>query len=259
MSDFQDKRIVVTGAASGIGAKTAEVLIARGAHVIGVDRHEPLAEISEFVRLDLLDPAAIDVFCARLSGKIDGLANIAGVPPTWPAHEVLQINLLALRRLTLTLVPKMADGCSIVNLASLAGFRWQHNIAAIQASRSLQFNQAEEFCSEHGLDGVRSYFLSKEALIVWTMQNRWTWRERGIRINCVSPGPVDTPILGDFLSAFGEKVAQDIRSLDRVATSNDIAPVVAFLLSEQSRWMRGCNVPVDGGSYANILCTAQGV
>ena len=48
-------------------------------------------------------------------------------------------------------------------------------------------------------DGTRSYFFSKEALIAWTLQNRRTWRARGIHMNAVSPGPVETPILGDFI------------------------------------------------------------
>ena len=66
------------------------------------------------------------------------------------------------------------------------------------------------------------------------MQNRWTWRDRGIRMNSVSPGPVDTPILGDFLQTLGARAEEDRRVMDRPGTPKDIAPVIAFLLSDLS-------------------------
>ena len=78
------------------------------------------------------------------------------------------------------------------NLASLAGLGWAESKDAVLASAALDFNEVAAFCVQHGIAGGRSYSFSKEALIVWTMQNRWTWRSRGIRMNAVSPGPVDT-------------------------------------------------------------------
>ena len=85
------------------------------------------------------------------------------------------------------------------------------------------------------------------------MQNRWTWRDRGIRMNAVSPGPVDTPILKDFIETLGARAEEDMKTMDRPGTPADIAPVVAFLLSDGSAWIRGSNVPVDGGMYSNVL------
>ena len=70
------------------------------------------------------------------------------------------------------------------------------------------------------------------------MQNRWTWRDRGIRMNSVSPGPVDTPILPDFIETLGERAEEDMRVMDRPGCPSDIAPVVAFLLSDGAGWIR---------------------
>ena len=90
------------------------------------------------------------------------------------------------------MIGKLSDGASIVNVASLAGIGWPQAVNAIKASEHLDFNNLDRFIEQWQVssEGGRSYFFSKEALIVWTMQNRWTWRERGIRMNAVSPGPV---------------------------------------------------------------------
>ena len=90
------------------------------------------------------------------------------------------------------------------------------------------------------------------------MMNRWTWRERGIRINCISPGPVETPILPDFLKTLGKRAEEDARIMDRPGRPEDIAPVVAFMCSDDSGWIRGANIPCDGGMYQHVLCGMHG-
>jgi NAD(P)-dependent dehydrogenase (short-subunit alcohol dehydrogenase family) len=196
-----------------------------------------------------------------LPSGVHGLANIAGLPPTASAEAVLKVNLVGLKALTLGLIPKLADGASIVNLASLAGFGWANQVSSILESEGLDFDGVAEFVRTHdaGDAGGRSYFFSKEALVAWTLKNRWTWRERGIRMNAVSPGPVDTPILKDFLKTLGARAEEDMRVMDRPGTPADIAPVVVFLLSDASGWIRGANIPVDGGMSSHILSNMHGL
>ncbi|WP_424988855.1 coniferyl-alcohol dehydrogenase [Microbulbifer sp. S227A] len=256
------KTYVVTGAASGIGAETARILRGAGATVIGVDRN-PAAGVDRFHQVDLSDPAAIDALIAALPSGIDGLANIAGVPPTLPAGTVLRVNLFGLQRLTLGLIPKLADGASIANLASLAGFGWAGALEQVKAALALSLgDDIEAFCEDQGLnaaEGGRSYFLGKEALVVWTMQNRWTWRARDITMNCISPGPVDTPILGDFVQTLGDRAEEDMKVMDRAGTPQDVAPVVAFALGKEAKWFRGANLTVDGGMSGHILSNIHGL
>jgi len=252
------KTIIVTGASSGIGAATAKLVAEQGASVISVDIVASKNPVGKFFQTDLASQASIDQLVAALSPGAHGLANIAGLPPTRPASDVIKVNLVGLKYLTRQLVPKLADGASIVNLASLAGLGWPDAKETITASAALGFDDVLSFCDTHKLEGARSYFFSKEALIVWTMQNRWTWRSRGIRMNSVSPGPVDTPILKDFIETLGERAEEDMKTMDRPATPSDIAPVVTFLLSDEARWIRGTNVPVDGGMYSDILCRLHG-
>lgn len=258
---LQGKVIVVTGSASGIGFEVARLCTRLGATVLGVDVTRRFDHVEEFYRADLSDGRTIDALVDALPDGIDGLANVAGLPPTAPAEKVLAVNLFGLRRLTLGLVPKLRDGASIVNLASLAGFGWPQAVAAIRASETVAIEDIRPFMDRHGItnEGGRSYFFSKEALIAWTMQNRWTWRDRGIRMNAVSPGPVDTPILGDFIATLGARAEEDMRTMDRPGTPADIAPVVAFLLSDMSAWIRGTNIAADGGMASNILCGTHGL
>ena len=256
---LQGKTIIVTGAASGIGEATAAHVAELGAEVVSVDIRPPVRTVGRFLQADLSKRASIDELVRSLPAGIHGLANIAGLPPTQPPAAVLAVNLVGLKYLTTMLVPKLAEGASIVNLASLAGLGWPESKASIHASADLGFDGIEAFCRVHGIAGPRSYFFSKEALIVWTMQNRWTWRSRGIRMNAVSPGPVDTPILKDFLQTLGARAEEDMRTMDRPGRPQDIAPVVAFLLSEGSAWLRGTNVAADGGMHSNLLCQLHGL
>jgi NAD(P)-dependent dehydrogenase (short-subunit alcohol dehydrogenase family) len=106
---------------------------------------------------------------------VHGIANVAGLPPTAPAELVLKVNLVGLRAFTLAMIPKLADGASIVNLASLAGFGWANQVSSILESEVLDFDEVADFVRTHdaGDEGGRSYFFSKEALIAWTMRHRW--------------------------------------------------------------------------------------
>jgi NAD(P)-dependent dehydrogenase (short-subunit alcohol dehydrogenase family) len=258
---LKDKTIIVTGSASGIGYQTARHLTAQGATVLGVDLNKNFDHVEEFYRADLSDQRTIEALVEALPDNIDGIANIAGLPPTAPAEMVLKVNLVGLKYFTQLMIPKLSEGASIVNLASLAGFGWQQSVEAIRAGENLDFDNVPDFAARWNIsnEAGRSYFFSKEALVVWTMKNRWTWRDQNIRMNSISPGPVDTPILKDFLETLGSRAEEDARVMDRPGTPVDIAPVVAFLLSDMTGWIRGTNIPVDGGMSSNILCEMHNV
>lgn len=253
---LSDKTIIVTGAASGIGKETAAELKRQGAAVIGIDRNR-CDDVDEFFEVDLADLAAIDALAAGLPAGANGLCNIAGVPPTAPASQVLRINAMAPQRLTERMVPKLADGASIVNVASLAGNRWRESVEQIREFETVDVDGLDAFVQKHRMgEGGRSYFFSKEVVVVWTMQRRWAWRDRGIRMNSVSPGPVDTPIFADFVETLGDRAVAAERVMDRVGLPTDVAPVIAFLLSDASAWVRGTNIAVDGGMASHYLASA---
>lgn len=257
--DLSRRRIIVTGAASGIGAETARELGRRGADVIGVDKN-PCDDVADSFVVDMRDPIAVDALVDRLPPGCHGLCNIAGVAPSRPGATVLTVNTLALIRLTVGLAPRLAEGASVVNLASMAGNGWRDHVDQVKELLALDWDEVPSFVERHELEtGSRSYFLSKEAVIVWTMQNRWTWRDREIRMNCVSPGPVETPTLPDFLETLGDRAQESVRNMERFGEPEDVAPVVAFLLSDEARWFRGANLTPDGGMGAHLALKRYGL
>ncbi|MEX0281832.1 MAG: SDR family oxidoreductase, partial [Arenibacterium sp.] len=105
-------------------------------------------------------------------------------------------------------------------------------------------------------DPVRAYDLSKEAVILWTMASSEAYLNRNQRINSISPGAVDTGILQDFETAFGQRMTQNVARAGRTGTPEEIAQLAAFLLSPQSSWIKGIDVSIDGGMSAFNLSDA---
>ncbi|MEM7536007.1 MAG: coniferyl-alcohol dehydrogenase [Chloroflexota bacterium] len=249
---FTGKTIVVTGTSRGLGAETAQMLQAQGARVIGLDRNETTEHVDQYIPLDLVDSASIEAAVAQIDERIDGLCNIAGVAPTLPPALVLTINFLGTRALTEAIEPKLADGASIVNIASGTGLGWAQNIAKHKIFFEMRLgDDVEAFCAEHEIVKANSYAFSKEAVIAWTVGTWQKRTERGIRMNAISPGPIETPLLPDFLSDMTPPDAP-MFEMDRVGMPAEIADVVLFLLGDGSRWIHATNIPVDGGLSAIV-------
>ena len=248
--NFTDQRVVVTGAASGIGAETARLLASQGADVISIDRNEATGDhIAQHISCDLTDRASIDAAAAAVDGPIDALCNVAGVPGNLPTAAVIAVNFLGLRRLTELLADQITDGGAIVNVASIAGNGWRANRTEVDLLLATpSFEDGLAWANDSSMDGTRAYNFSKEAVIVWTMANSQRWWSRGIRLNSVSPGVIETPILGDFRQSMGNaSIDWAIRAVGRVGKPSDIAPAIAFLASRATPWINGTNLDVDGG------------
>jgi NAD(P)-dependent dehydrogenase (short-subunit alcohol dehydrogenase family) len=245
--------VVVTGAASGIGAATVGRLRAAGREVIGVDR-QPARECPT-VLCDLARRETIDAAVAELPAELGGLANVAGLPGTFPAELVLRVNVLGLRHLTESVVARLTPGSAVVNVASVAAVRDpapREQVAELLATPT--FDAGLAWCLDHPLDAPSAYRFSKQVLVEWTLQASTAWRRQGIRVVSVSPGVVDTPILADFRASMGD-AAIDTATAEagRLAEPDDIAPVIAFLLSPDAGWVNGVDLRVDGGLVGSRL------
>jgi NAD(P)-dependent dehydrogenase (short-subunit alcohol dehydrogenase family) len=253
--NVQGKTIVITGVSSGIGSDTAKLLRLQGARVIGVDRNDPMLTLDGFVKADLSAPQTIDAAIAQLPQRIDALCNIAGVPGTAPVDLVARVNYLGLRHLTLGLLDRMGGG-SVVNIASILGAEWPARLEPHRAlAQTASFADGLAWLDQHPVPQASCYQYFKEALIVWTTtQSQPIFMQHNVRMNCVAPGPVFTPILGDFVQMLGqERVEKDAHRMKRPAFSDEVAPVIAFLCSDAARWVSGINLPVDGGLASTYI------
>ncbi len=243
------RRIAVTGVASGIGAELAALLTKAGDSVIGFDVVETNANVSTFIPLDLSDPASIKAATAQVNGPLDGLCNIAGLPPRDGLEAlILQVNFIGTRNFTGQMVDKLSPGASIVNMASRAGAQWRQNLKQVlQLGALTSATEAETFVASESLDAARAYNLSKEAIIAWTTALTEDMIARDIRVNSISPGAVATGILDDFARVFGEVMQRNVTRAGRAGTPLEVAQIAQFLLSDQCAWLKGIDIPVDGG------------
>ena len=252
MTSFNTKTCIVTGATSGIGRAIAIELASRGARLVLVGRQdaaaravqaqlEDLGAEVQVVLADLTDadaPQAVVNAALQRFGQVDVLVNNAGMLVNGTALEctdeqwdrVLDVNLTAAFRLTRAVLPVMlAQGRgSIVNVA----LDW----ALMGARRAL------------------AYCVSKAALAQMTRCMALDHATSGVRVNAVCPGDTDTPMLDQAYAqhdrAWKEKAQADGIPMGRVARSEEIAKVVAFLASDDASFMTGALVPVDGGTSA---------
>jgi NAD(P)-dependent dehydrogenase (short-subunit alcohol dehydrogenase family) len=256
------KTLVITGVSSGIGARTAELAIAGGADVIGIDISDPPTSHGAFLKGDISTPDGIAEIARQLPKRFDALLNIAGVSGTGGAAITLAINFYGLRHLSETLAPQIREGGAVVNVASIAGYGWRANLERAKRMVGVQgFPDIAKVMADNAVPNEIGYPLSKELLILWTQiaAHQPLFKSRGIRVNAVSPGPVETPILKQFRHVLGdEKVDSDISRTGRAATASDIAPVILFAASDAARWINGANLAADGGLEASINADVLG-
>ena len=249
-------RVLVTGGATGIGAAVVERLAKSGSEVTIIDVAEPPRGPGAFLACDLSDPAAIDRTVESLSGKWDGLVNVAGIPGPRPAEPVIAVNFLGLRHLTTQMLPRMTAGASVVNVASTAAQGWQRRASVIdQLLDTPDFATGLEWCRANGgLWEKDPYTFSKQWVVAWTYRAAGLARPFSLRVNAVSPGGTDTRLTENFTAQIGaEQVAWMNSQIGRSALPDDIAKVIEFVAIGDCGWLNGVDIVVDGGMTAGRL------
>ena len=227
-----------------------------GRDVVGLDRHRPAFEINDFHEVDLADPASIDRAVAAIGGGVDALFNVAGVSSgIGDPQLVVTINFLGLRHLTEALLPTMPAGSSIVSVSSLAAAEYrEHGREVAPLLHTATMQEGIAWCASHPDALATGYRLSKEAIILYTMQSANPLGASGIRINCTGPGVTETPILDQLRTAYGQGFLDAIpKPLGRVSEPAEQAAVLVFLNSRAASYISGQVVWVDGGNVGAAI------
>jgi len=258
---YGGKRVVVTGAATGVGAALIELLAELDAeHVTVLDVKPPTGPHATFLPTDLADPSAVDQAISSIDGEVHALFNNAGVADTMPPRTVIAVNYLALRRLSEGLLERIPDGGAIVNTGSTAGSQWQSHLAELTEVLDLDdWEKTLDWIDARLPDlGVLPYFFSKELVQVYTMRSSRPTVRRGVRTNSVCPSPVDTPLLADFRATMTDKLIDwNVSETNgRLVTPREVAMVLAFLGSNAAAYVNGVNLLVDSG-FTAAMATGQ--
>jgi NAD(P)-dependent dehydrogenase (short-subunit alcohol dehydrogenase family) len=245
-----NRPIVVTGAASGIGAAVFAALKVSGRACLGIDRNAVPG--SEILACDLADPDSIDACVAGIQGPLEGVAHVAGVSGTLDAETVLRVNYLGARRFIEAILPKVKDSGPVVVVSSLAARRCQWDPARLRAALTItDWNEALFLLDAATIGGGEAYEISKRLLLAWLPHATAAGSARRIRFNAVVPGPVETPLLPGFRQSMGEDRIEAARSLvGRHARAEEIAAAILFLLDPVSSWINGTEIVADGGLTA---------
>lgn len=237
---------IVTGAGSGIGAAAARALAARGDHVVCADIVRSAAEATasglngaSAVEVDVSDARSCDAMVGHAVeryGAVDGIATCAGVEKHGLGHEFAEEDF---------------DRIIDVNLKGTWLCARAAARAMIAAGRGGTVVMIGSINSVVGNVGASAYCASKGGVLMLGRTLALDWASQGIRVNVVGPGVVDTPMSARSL-AIPERRARmmDRTPLGRPASADEIASVIAFLMSDASSFMTGAYVPVDGGALA---------
>ncbi|WP_018634179.1 SDR family oxidoreductase [Neomegalonema perideroedes] len=237
------KTILMTAAGQGIGRASALACAAEGARVIATDLRPELLEGLDGIDarpLDVTDPAAILALAAEV-GPLDGLFNCAGFVHHGTILDVtdeawafsFDLNVTSMLRLTRACLPGMLARAAETGTASI-------------------LNMASMASSVKGFPNRAVYGATKAAVIGLTKAVAADFVKQGLRCNALGPGTVDTPSLRGRIAAAADPVQAEKdfiarQPMGRLATVGDIAPLVVYLLSDESRFVTGQVVLADGG------------
>jgi len=246
---YDGKRTIVTGAASGMGAEVARLVLERGGEVYALDINEPTVEVSKYLRTDLSDPGSIEAAVESIGGPVHALFSCAGVADGTPGIE--RINFIGHRYLIDKLLAgnMLSDGSAIGMISSAAGMGWENSLPELHEYLDItDFDAATAWAQEHN---HADYMWSKKTINAYVAREASPLLKQGIRINAIMPGPTDTPLAQankEMWLGFGSDYRAEL-GIDASAPIEQAYPLV-FLCSDAARGITGITIITDAGYFA---------
>lgn len=264
---------IVTGAASGIGAACAQRLVGTVDVLVLADiHHDAVAEVAERLTgpTTRCEAVAVDIAVAedieRLAGvaaahgSLRRVAHVAGISPTmgdW--RRILDVDLVATARIVDALHPLASEGTAMVCVASMAAHLlapYADPAVDVVLDRPLAdtfFDDYRAAAGDGGTDPGFAYALAKRGVIRLAQREAVRFGERGARLCSVSPGTIDTPMGRQELEQQPEMATlAEMTPLGRNGRADELAAVIAFLLSDEASYVTGTDLLADGGTCAAV-------
>ncbi len=248
---YAGKRVLVVGAATGMGAAAAETVAALGAELVVMDVADITYPAKQIARIDLRSRDSVDAAIDQVTQPVDVLLLCAGVADG--TKGLMAINFISQRHIVRRLVANglLVRGGAIVMISSVAGLSWQRNLAMTQDFlETPDWDSAVAWVAAR--EGTDCYAFSKMAMNTYIAQEAFPLLKQGIRINAILPGPTDTPLAranAELWLGFGAgyRAAAGVPTL----TPQQMANVMAFLGSDAASGVSGITLTVDQGHVAS--------
>jgi len=250
---YDGKRVVVVGAATGMGNATARLLVDAGAEVVAMDYAAmDIDGVASTITVNLADKASIDAAVDECGGRVDALFSCAGVADGTPGIE--KINFLGHRHMINRMLEAgmLGQGSAIGFISSAAGAAWARDDNQEVLGEYLAIEDMDE-ASQWAIDnGKADYFQSKLAVCLYVASNAYPLLKKGVRINAIMPGPTDTPLAQankEMWLGFGSDYREETGV--QASTPEEQAYPLVFLCSDAAKSITGITVTSDQGYFSS--------
>lgn len=259
---YEGANVVVTGAASGMGAATAAILSTLGARVTALDIKPTAVEGADEIEVDLRDRESIEAAAEQITGPVDSIFSCAGLPgPPFSEMDTMLVNFVGACHLIETLTPKLRDAASVGMISSAGAVGWQDHLETlIPLFEAGGFDEQKAWLLENEeLWGYSGYIWSKFAIDAWVGWRGADLIRQGVRLNCINPGPTDTPMMPAFHELAGRAVIESaIGPIGRYSTPEEQAWPLVLINSERMSYVSGEVLWTDGGFQGALTTGRQG-
>ena len=250
---YDGKKVVVVGGATGMGAAAAKTAASAGAEVVVMDVADVAYPVDQFIKVDLREKESVDAACDQLDGPIHALFSCAGVGDG--TAGIQYINFIAHRHMIEKLIGegKLGKGSAVALISSVAGIGWREHLdTLLEYIATPDWEAASAWIDAH--ENTATYTFAKQAVNTYVAHEAHRLLQKGIRINCILPGPTDTPLAqanAELWLGFGKDYRESLGLGPMQA--EQMGNGIVFLCSDAASGIAGETLTIDVGQVSSAL------